>query len=324
VVPLLAAALYAWLGTPEGLSPQAASAQREHSQQDVAVMVERLAERMEKQPPGRAEDVEGWVMLARSYGMMQRYGDAVRAYGRALQIAPDNAALMADQADMLAMQQGRSLKGEPMKIIERALRADPNNLKALALAGTGAFDEQDYAAAVRYWERARPLAPPDSDFAKGLERSLAEARGLAGGGMPSAAAGGGAMPPATQQQAEATTAAQAPAASIRGRVSLAPALASRVAPDDTVYVFARATEGPKAPLAIVRRSARDLPFDFTLDDSSSMSPQTRLSGFASVIVGARISKSGQAMPQSGDLQGQAGPVPNRGVSVDLVVDSVRP
>jgi cytochrome c-type biogenesis protein CcmH len=113
-------------------------------------------------------------------------------------------------------------------------------------------------------------------------------------------------------------------AAISGRVRLAPALAARVSPDDTVFVFARAAEGPRMPLAILKRRAGELPFEFRLDDSQAMSPQMKLSGFDRVMIGARISKSGNATPQSGDLQGQAGPLPGSAANVELLIDAVLP
>ncbi len=327
-VPVLALALYSALGTPQALSPEARVAAAPHggdvTQQDMEVMIAKLAERMEKQPPGQVSDTEGWVMLGRSYAAMQRYPDAKRAFARALQLMPNEAQILADQADVLAMIQGRSLEGEPLKLISQALQNDPSNLKALALAGTAAFERKDFTGALNFWGRARAVAPPDSEFVKGLEGGMAEARAAA------AAAGGSvALAAAAPRQAAAAEAAQplagAPGmASISGRVSLSPALAARVAPGDTVFIFARAAEGPRMPLAILKRTAADLPVSFTLDDSMAMAPQFKLSSFPSVVVGARVSKSGNATPQSGDLEGLSAPLSSAGAGLELVIDSVRP
>ena len=313
-VPVLVLGLYASLGTPAALSPQARSAPGEPTPQEVEAMVAKLAERMEKQPPGNVADLEGWVMLGRSYAVMQRYPEATRAFARALQLAPGDAQILVDQADVLAMQQGGNLLGEPLRLIEQALQSDPSNLKALALAGTAAFDRKDYAAAIGYWGRARASAPQDSEFARSLDQSIADARSAAGGSLAAAgpAASAAAAPPAAGAQ------------SISGRVSVAPALAARVAPGDTLFVFARAVEGPRIPLAILKRSAAELPLSFTLDDSMAMSPELKLSGFANVVISARISKSGDAMPQSGDLEGQSAPLAGRSSGIELSIDRVRP
>jgi cytochrome c-type biogenesis protein CcmH len=319
-VPLLAVALYAVLGTPQALSPSAAmqAGHGEPNQGDMDALVAKLAERMEKQPPGQVSDVEGWVMLGRSYAAMQRFPEAQRAFARALQLAPNDAQLLADQADVMAMLQGRNLEGEPLRLVQQALRADPSNLKALALAGTAAFERKDYVAAIDYWGKARAVAPPDSEFAQGLERGVAEARAAAG-----TAAGPVAAAPAPNSTPASAEPAQG-AASISGRVSLSPTLAARVAPGDTVFVYARAAEGPRMPLAILRRNAGDLPMSFTLDDSMAMAPQFKLSKFANVVVGARLSKSGNATPNSGDLEGQSAPLNGRSNGIEIVIDSVRP
>ncbi len=327
-VPVLALALYSTIGTPQALSPEARVAAAPHggdvTQQDMEAMIAKLAERMAKQPPGQVSDTEGWVMLGRSYAAMQRYPEAQRAFARALQLMPNEAQILADQADVLAMIQGRSLEGEPLKLINQALQNDPSNLKALALAGTAAFERKDYTGALNFWGRARAVAPPDSEFAKGLEGGMAEARAAA------AAAGGSSVAAAAapRQAAPAETAQALPGApgmaSISGRVSLSPALAARVAPGDTVFIFARAAEGPRMPLAILKRTAADLPASFTLDDSMAMTPQFKLSSFPSVVVGARVSKSGNATPQSGDLEGLSAPLNSAGAGLELVIDSVRP
>ena len=107
-------------------------------------------------------------------------------------------------------------------------------------------------------------------------------------------------------------------------VRLDGALAAKVAPGDTVFVFARAAQGPRMPLAIIKRKAGDLPLAFSLDDSSAMSPELKLSRFPSVVIGARISRSGDAMPRSGDLVGQVGPVDTGSGNLVIVIDGVQP
>ena len=316
-VPVLALGLYAQIGTPAAMSPLPPAAQGEPTPQEVAAMVAKLAERMEQQAPGNVADTEGWVMLGRSYAVLQRYPEAVRAFGRALQLMPGDAQILVDQADVLAMQQGGNLAGEPLRLIEQALQSNPANLKALALAGTAAFERKDYAAAIGYWSRARAAAPPDGEFTRTLDSSLADARAAAGTSVGSVASVASAEAAASSVKAQGV-------ASISGRVSLAPALAARMAPGDTLFVFARAAEGPRMPLAIVKRTGADLPLSFTLDDSMAMAPQFKLSAFANVVVGARLSKSGNATPQSGDLEGTSAPLVGRQSGIDIVIDTVRP
>lgn len=304
-VLVVAGAGYAWFGTPAALRgnvPQAEAAPGAgHGSQmeQIAAMLGRLEERLKAQP----DDAEGWSMLGRSYSVLGRYPDAVEAFKRVVALAADNPPLraqgLADQADASAMAAGRKLAGEPEKLIQRALEADPKNLKALALAGTVAFDNADFARAARLWQDAVAVAEPGSELARNLQGGIAEAQGRLG------------QAPGAAPAAQPAPAAAAAGATVTGRVTLAAALAGRAAPEDTVFVFARAagnSPGPRAPLAILRKQVKDLPLNFTLDDSLAMNPALRLSSVPQVVVGARISKSGNAMPQTGDLQGLSQPV----------------
>jgi cytochrome c-type biogenesis protein CcmH len=201
------------------------------------------------------------------------------------------------------MAQGRTLRGEPEKILKRALAADPNNVKALLLAGTAAFDRSDRAGAIRHWERALALVPEDSDTARNVRASIAEAGGSAG-------------------KTQVARPAQAPGSGrVSGVVKLDPRLAGKVRPDDTVFIFARAAEGPRMPLAILRKRVGDLPVQFTLDDSMAMAPQMKLSTFPRVVVGARVSKTANATPQPGDLQGQSAPVKVGAQSIAVTINT---
>lgn len=264
------------------------------SSEQIATLAQKLADRLKERP----DDAQGWSMLARSYVVLGRYGEAVDAYKRSVELVGDDAQLLADYADALAMAGGRSLEGEPMKLVQRALEADPNNLKALSLAGTAAFEKKDYANAVKYWEQVAQVDSADNELVQQVRGGIAEARELA-------AKSGVKLPPPSipAAVAAAPTGAAANVGAVSGRVSLAPALAKQVSPDDTVFIFARAATGPRMPLAIVRRQVRDLPVDFSLDDSMAMTPDMKLSKFPQVVVGARVSKSGDAVAGPGDLQG---------------------
>jgi len=314
-VPLFAAAIYVMIGNPAGLTAQASAEARngaELTPEAVEAMISKLAQRLETSTGDPAADLKGWTMLARSYAALQRFPEADRAYARAMALAPNDAQLIADRADAVAMVQGRNLQGEPDRLIAKALALDPNNLKALALAGASAFERKDFAAARGYWQKARSLVPPESEFAARLDSSLNEMRNLTADAAP------------TSASASAPAAAAATTASISGRVSLSPALIGRVAPTDTVFIFARAVDGPRMPLAILKRSVADLPINFTLDDSLAMSPDMKLSKFARVVVGARVSRSGNAMPQPGDLRGESAPVGTRTADLQLSIDGVQP
>lgn len=316
-IPIVAFVLYFAVGTFEVLLPGrvgagASAEQGGHSisEDQIRELAGRLAARLEKEP----DNVEGWVMLGRSYAALGEFDKAARAYGTAVARAGNDAALLADYADALAMAQGRSLQGEPEKVIERALAIDPQNVKALALAGTARFDRKDYAGAVQYWERILKVAPDNSEFAQSVRSSIAEAQQLAqSGGAPAVAKGA--------QEPAGEPASGVAGKAVTGVVQIAPALAMRVSPNDTVFVYARTVEGPRMPIAILRAQAKDLPLRFTLDDRSAMTESMKLSAQERVVVGARISKSGSATPRPGDLEGLSDPVKVGKSGVTVVIDA---
>ena len=323
-VLVVAAAGYSLTGSPRlalGSAPAAAANAEPASPHDsddmqFAAAVEKLAAKLEAQP----ENADGWAMLARSYSRLGRFAEAVPAYAKAVALSGNDANLLADYADALAVNNERKIEGEPMKLVERALKLEPDNAKALALAGTAAFDRKDYAGAVRHWERLAQVAPPDEQFMSQLQGSIAEARDLGGLGPATA------KPVQAATPRVATAAAPPPAASantaVRGTVRLAPAMAKLAAPTDTVFIFARAAEGPRMPLAILRKQVKDLPVEFALDDSQAMSPAARLSLFPKVVISARVSKSGQAQPSAGDLSGQSTAVANNASGVGVEINEV--
>jgi cytochrome c-type biogenesis protein CcmH len=307
LIPIGATGLYFAVGTPAGLAPeQARAGGHDLTPQQVEELVAKLAARMKESP----ENGEGWVMLGRSYAALERYVEAAEAYAQAVARIPNDAQLLVDYADVLAMSRGRKLAGEPEKLVQRALAIDPNNGKALALAGTAAFDRQDYATAVNYWQRLAASLPPDSEIAGAVQNSIAEAQTLAGTSGTK---------PGMAKKEPAGKSAAAPA-QVSGSVALSAALKARAAPDDTVFIFARAAEGSPAPLAVLRKRVADLPAKFVLDDSMAMAAGMNLSKFGTVIVGARISKSGKPARQSGDLEGLSKPVKVGSAGVSIVID----
>ena len=320
LIPLVAIGVYGFLGNIQAIDPANLQAQVEAdanpTPEQLEAMVSAFAARLEATPASEKPDPKAWEMLARSYAAMQKFPEANKAYKRAVELNPGNAQIFADYADVAAMLQGQSLAGEPTRLFERALAIDPNNLKALALAGSAAFEKKDFARAAEYWRKAQSLAPAGSEFAKGLGNSVEEAR--------IALTNGGVTPPVEKSAAAVAPTALTTTASIQGVVSLSPALKSQVVPDDTVFIFARAAQGPRMPLAILKRKASELPITFTLDDSTAMADELKLSKFERVVVSARVSKSGNALPQSGDLLGQSEPVKAGGRELKLTIDSVQP
>lgn len=339
LIPVAAVGMYLKVGTPQAISPHAGMVQADaaasgaanapmgnggdngsspHSTsfESIRAMAEQLASRLKSSP----DDGAGWAMLARSYNVLGRFAEAADAYARAEKLLPADAQLLADHADALAMSRGQKLEGEPVALLQRALKIDPANLKALALMGTAAFDRKDYKGAVGFWEKVVQTAPADSEFTQSVQSSLDEARALAAGKTPPAA-----LPPIMSAASEAAAPAAAPGGQqVSGQVRLAPALAGKVAPGDTLFIFARAQQGPRMPLAILNLKASALPAHFTLDDSSAMAAGMNLSSFPSVMVVARISKSGNATAQSGDLEGSVGPVKPGAQNLQITIDRVMP
>ena len=335
LVPSVALAFYAVLGNLAALAPQAtpiaAEAGGDVTPEKIAQMVELLMARTRDKPG----DAEAWTLLGHGLRALQRFPEAVSAYRQAVKVSPPDAAMLADLAYALAMQTG-STAGEPTRLLDDALRIAPENLKALSLAGSAAFERKDFAQAIGYWSRARSFAPPGSPFIADIDQSLAQAREAAGlqpdqpgsspGAGPSASTAQAAPPASGGRPGSAepgTSPAAAAKATVRGRLTLSPALAAQARPTDTVFIFARAAEGPRMPLAIMKKQVSDLPLGFVLDDSTAMSAATTLSRFDTVIVGARISRSGQATPTPGDLIGQSAPLRVGSGAVELVIDSVQ-
>jgi cytochrome c-type biogenesis protein CcmH len=300
-----ATGLYAYLGKPAGLDPVQVTATNESSRKfdpkDANAAIEQLAQLLKTQP----ENTEGWTMLARSLNAMHRYADASRAYKNLTTLVPRDALLLTEYAGTVAMAQGASLQGEPEKILARALEVEPSNTKALSLSGSAAFERGDYDAAILRWRKVLALAPADSEIVQVANDNIKEAlAAAAAGNQPILAQAAAASQEIVQPVVDKSSAtATTRATQVAGTVELDPALRSEVKDTDTVFIFARASEGPRFPLAVLRKQVKDLPFSFVLDDSMSMMPDAKLSGFSSLVVSARISKSGSATPSVGDLEG---------------------
>ena len=349
-LPVAAVYLYLEIGDTRGLLPQAQLANATQMQQSSGAsggggapeghdnfmsVLDNLITRLNNDP----EDIEGWFMLARTYAIMKRYDEAADIYGRINAMIPNDPQILSDYADVLAMTNDGSLIGRPAELIEAALELDPEYPKALALAGTVEFEKNDFDQAAMYWERLLAVIPPDSQLAQSVKESITEARTLAGkeaGEQPVQMADAGSissddsesdgsasvmeMQQPTQAAVEDAN-AEPKTLSISGTVSISDTVSSSVNPNDTLFIYARAETGPKMPLAILRLKASDLPTSFTLTDEMAMTPAMKLSSFPNVVIEARISKSGQAVPSSGDLQGLSVPVKVGDNNVAILIDS---
>lgn len=294
-VPVAAAAIYGVLGNAKALDPSAASVDLQMEK-----MVAALAAKLEKNPG----DKNGWVMLARSYKVMGRPIEAERSYDRAGDLIDGNAQELANFADVVATNANGHFNEKAVRLIEKALKADPNNTMALWLAGTAVYEGGDMKQAVQIWQKLLALLPPGSDDARELRGAIVQA--------------GGTVPPEVPAAASATSATST--ASVTGTVELDPKL--KAAPGAVVMVIAR-VPGQRIPVAVMRVPATSFPLAFTLDDSLAMSPQARISAVPEVEIEARVSKTGQAAAQPGDMLSPVRTVKVGAKGVSLRVDNVR-
>ena len=315
MLAFLSIGVYLAVGTPDAFLP--ANPHAGVSDMGGVARTDNAISTLEQKVQADPADATSLVMLARSYMESERYAESARAYAELVKLVPNEAWVWADYADAAAMAQGQTLRGKPTEYINNALALDPNSMKSLALAGSAAMERGDFAVAIKHWEKLRVQLPPDSEDARAIDGGLAEARQLL-------AHMKGGKAPMLEQIAPPAQAAAAGKERITGRVTLDAALKNKFSPDDTVFVLARAAEGPKMPLAILRKQVRDLPVTFELDDSMAMAPQMKLSAFDQVVVVARISRSGTAMPQSGDGEGSSRPLRPGSKNVNVQIGNIVP
>lgn len=304
VLPLAAAGLYLTVGTPRALDGIAKQAPA----MDVGQALAALRTHLKDAP----DDAQGWLLLAQTTSAMGQSAEARDAYDRLLRLAPDNPTAMVGwaEADSMARPDHR-IEGRSRELLERAVQQEPDNQRALWLLGISDFQQDRYADAAATWRRLQPLLEPGSSVAKAVAQQIAAADARAGGSAPA---------PAASAAVDAPTGPK-----LTVKVSLAPALKDKLQPGDTLFVYARAEQGPPMPLAVARLDAAHLPTTVELTDAMTMAPTMKLSSVPRVFVGARISHSGQAIGQAGDLEGDAGVVPvDRSEPVAVLIDKVHP
>jgi cytochrome c-type biogenesis protein CcmH len=248
------------------------------------------AAELEQRVKANPRDVQGWLALADLRRAQHDNGAARDALAKVVALKGMTAQSWADYADVLASLSGGSLTGAAGSAIDSALALDPSNTKALWLKASQAHEQRHFTDALTWWKRLRSALPPDSPDARIIDGNIAEDTSLAGLTPVSASAAGAAVPVAA-----------AGAAEVSGTVSIDSRLADRVQRDATLFIYAKAADSPGPPLAVLRTTAAAWPVSFHLDDSMAMIPSRRLSQFDKVVVEARISRSGQATPSTGDL-----------------------
>jgi cytochrome c-type biogenesis protein CcmH len=284
-LPLGSMGMYMWVGQPEALNPLALKTPDQVDPKDLTKMAQTLAEKLQDKP----DNLQGWVMLGRTYRTLENFDAALRAYDSALKLSDDDD-LKLERIEVIAMQRQGQFEGEPWNVIREVLRRDPQHFGALLTAGSASYAEGKFADALKYWEQARKPLDANNPDLEGLESAIATVRERLG------------MPPA--KAAPAATSGL----NVTGQVSLSASLKSKASPNDVVFIYATPANGDRMPLAIFKTTVSQLPFNFTLDDSTAMAPDRKLSAAGEVMVKVRVTKSGNAMPQSGDLSGSLGPV----------------
>lgn len=295
-IPIAVVGIYLILGTPAAIfidkDPQ-------------VKQIEEMVSQLEKKLKTDSTNIDGWMFLGRSYAAMNRLTEAKIAFLKAISLDPKNDQLLADLADLIAFKD-KTISGEALEYLDSALQINPKNVKALALRGSAAFDQKNYAAAIKDWKLAVSiLDPADKEFVTGLKNSIQEAQAL--------------LQQSAQAPAKSTAQQQ-----LSGQIAVSAALQAKVSASDTVFIYARATNGPRIPVAVLRFKAQELPRTFELNDSQAMSPELTLSKFKDFTIFARISKSGNASPQPGDLVGELNNVPLGRKNIAIVINTIQP
>ncbi len=310
VIPLAAIGLYMLIGSPDAINPVNETPLTKLEQQhSITDMVTRLEAELENEP----DDVEGWNMLARSYTALRNYEKAALAMQRLYELVGDQADVLVRYADTLAMLRGGQLSGKPLELIEKALALEPEHAVGLWLAGMASAEQGEYQAAIDYWHRLLPhLANNDAELSR-VKEMIARAQQELDIDQDS-------VDDILNEEKIVTGSA------VIVNVSLATDLLEKTSPTDTLFIFAKAPNGPPMPLAAVKQQVSDLPITVTLDDSTAIMPTQKISNFSQVLVSARISKSGNAIPQPGDLITESRSVTvGQLEAVDLLIkDQLRP
>ena len=335
MLPVCAVLLYGAWGSPMGLDPAALASSAPDEGPNATVTPEKIAQmvgQLERRLQDEPNNVDAWVMLARLQRSQEKFPASEKSFAKALALTADDD-LAVERAEVVAQVQGGDFSGEPWAVINRILKANPNQNNALLLAGSASFSEGRFAQAIQYWERVRASLPPQSEDINALDSALAQARERLAPGRASVqppvtgsasaqssnAGAASAQPSVSTGTSNNPPPASTAAARIAGRVSLAPELAAQTSPSDTVFIYATPAQGGRMPLAIVRTTVAALPFDFVLDDSQAMGPQSKLSSASEVVLKARISKTGQARAQPGELGVSLGPIKNPSNQLSLVI-----
>lgn len=271
-------------------------------------LVANLALRLDADPT----NIKGWKMLGRSYTSMRRFKEAADVYAKLYSLLGDQPGVLLAYADALAMSRNGKISGMPFQLVMTALNKEPNNTTALWLAGLGYSEKGEYKEAIKLWQKLLPLFAGNKSSQDKVKHLISKANLRLGSET------------IVVKEPNAASSVKATAPFIMVNVSLSKEFRNKVQPNDLVFIYAKASQGPPMPLAAVRKRVSDLPITVRLDDNMAMMPQMKLSSFSVVNVGARISKSGSPIGQKGDLQGIVKSIESAaGVNVEIVINTVK-
>jgi len=315
IVPALSYGLYNYQGAPQYLNvagPGAPATMLESKSKDGKIpSMEEMISGLEKKATENPDDPNAWYLLGRLYAASERFADSVEAYQRLVKVSDRQPTALVVLADSIAMTQDGSLTGRPIQLINEALKKEPTHTTALWMAGQAEADLKQYTKAIDYWQRAAQGLTDNKEMLGELRTMIDEAVILAQqAGME--------VPEIKLPDASAIV-------SIAIKITLDPALQSRLEENDVLFIFARAASGPPMPLAAIKRQASDLPMTVVLDSSSLLRPGSQLKDYNQLKIAARISHSGQPIAQSGDLQSRAQLVsPSSTTGISLIIDELVP
>jgi len=302
-LPLTTAGLYMLVGTPVALNGVMHQAGKSLTMQEA---VTQLRAHLAAKP----DDIQAWMLLAQTSSMLHNSADAHDAYDHVLKLDANNADAMVGWAETDALVSKDHFIGDRAReLLNRAVLLQPDSQRGLWLLGVSDFQRDNYRDAAATWRLLQKQLEPGSEIAKAVAGQIAQADARASG--------------APAEASTTATAAVPQGATLEVQVSLAPALKAKLLPGDTLFVFARAEQGPPMPLAVAKLDAGKLPVTVTLSDAMAMTPALKLSSATQVFVGARISHSGEPTAQPGDLEGNAGIVAvDRKTPIEIRIDKV--
>ncbi len=309
-LPAMACGLYFLLGTPEAVDfKNNARAQIGTSSSQQVDTIEAMAEKLRNRLQTQPDDVDGWLMLARTYQVMGRDQQTLDILATVHQHAKDNPDVLVQYAYALVKTNGGNFEGQPATMVAKALEQEPLHQSGLWLAGMVDAQQGRYPQALANWQKLEPLLtenPKDLQRLQGLMQQARQKLGIAQPTVTPTAVNTQESDPITEKM-------------VRVAVSLDASLTNQIGANDSLFIYAQALSGPPMPLAVVRTTAESLPLEVELNDDLAMMPAMKISKFAQVRISARISKSGDAIPRSGDFRGQVEPVKVGDSSVVRVV-----